>query len=121
MAAGKRDWAIVFYHKKINTVYMDLGQQILILGRLVLGALAAFFAIMLWSRTRDTAWMLIVIGIIAAYAEIAYSILEIFGISSGAIISIGSKSLLSIILPCLPMVFFISALAVMVVKKYRQG
>ena len=99
---------------------MDLGQLIYILSRLVLGALASFFAIMLWSKTRDVAWMLMVIGTIAAYVETVYSILNLFGINSGGILTIGSMSLMSILLPCLPTVFFIATLLVMVVRKYRR-
>ena len=100
---------------------MDLGQQIFIMSRLILGALAAFLAIMLWSRTRDTPWMLIVIGAIAAYGEVVYSILKHFGILGleGGL-SIGSMPIMSIFLSCLPLIFFCSALAVMVFRKYRR-
>jgi len=100
---------------------MDSGQLIYILCRLSLGAVAAFFAIMLWSKTRDVAWMLMVIGTIAAYVETVYAILNLFGISGSDIFVIGSIPLISIILPCLPTVFFISALAVMVARKFRSA
>lgn len=99
---------------------MDKGQLIYILGRLSLGALASFFAIMLWSKTRDIAWMLMVIGTIAAYVETVYSILVLLGISGYDTLSIGSMPIMSIVLPCLPTVFFIAALLVMVVRKYRR-
>jgi len=99
---------------------MDSGQVIYIICRLGLGALASFFAIMLWSRTRDVAWMLMVIGTIAVYVETVYAILNLFGITGENILMIGSVPLVSIILPCLPMVFFIAAFAVMVVRKYRR-
>ena len=97
---------------------MDSGQLIYIMSRLILGALAAFLAIMLWSRTRDAAWMLMVIGAIAAYAEIVYSILRLLGVIGGIVV--GSIPLMSILLSCLPLVFFIAALAVMVFRKYRR-
>jgi hypothetical protein len=99
---------------------MDSGQVTYIISRLALGALASFFAIMLWSKTRDIAWMLMVVGTIAAYVETVYSILERFGITGGTVLSIGSVPLVSIVLPCLPTVFFIAAFAVMVVRKYRH-
>ena len=98
---------------------MDTGQLIYIISRLSLGALAAFFAILLWSKTRDVAWMLMVIGAIASYVDIVYSILELFGITGENLLSIGSMPLVSIVLPSLPTVFFISAFAVMVARKYR--
>ena len=99
---------------------MDSGQLIYILSRLILGAVATFLAIMLWSKTRDVAWMLMVIGTIAAYAETVYAILNLFGISGGNVITVGSIPLVSIILPSLPIVFYIAAFAVMVSRKYRR-
>ena len=99
---------------------MDSGQVVYILSRLSLGALASFLAIMLWSKTRDVAWMLIVIGTIAAYVETVYSILNLFGVSGGRFFTIGSVPLMSILLPCLPVIFFIAAFAVMVIRKYRR-
>jgi len=100
---------------------MDVGQAIYVLSRLGLGALASFFAIMLWARTRDIAWMLMVIGIIAAYVGTIHAILGIFGIGGETILAIGSMPLVSIILPNVPMLFFIAAFAVMVFRKYRTG
>jgi hypothetical protein len=99
---------------------MDAGQILYISSRLVLGALASFFAIMLWSKTRDVAWMLMVIGTIAAYIETVYSILELFGISGGGRFVIGSVPVVSIVLPCLWTSFFIAAFVVMVFRKYRR-
>jgi len=99
---------------------MDSGQIVYILSRLSLGAVASFLAIMLWSKTRDVAWMLMVIGTIAAYVETVYSILNLFGISGKVIFTIGSVPILSILLPCLPTIFFVAAFVVMVFRKYRR-
>jgi hypothetical protein len=99
---------------------MDAGQVVFISTRLILGALASFFAIMLWSKTRDAAWMLMVIGTIVAYIEIVYSILDIFGISGGNTLYIGSVPLAAILLPSLRMLFFIAAFLVMVIRRYRN-
>jgi hypothetical protein len=99
---------------------MDSGQILFIASRLICGALASFFAIMLWSKTRDVAWMLMVIGTIFAYVEIVYTILELFGITKGDIFAIGSVPVIAIILPILRMGFFIAAFMVMVIRKYRR-
>jgi hypothetical protein len=99
---------------------MDAGEFIYISSRLLLGALAAFFAIMLWSKTRDMAWMLMVIGTLAAYVETVYAILEMFGITESSKLSIGSVPVVSILLPNLPTIFFLSAFLVMVTRKYRK-
>ena len=99
---------------------MDTGQVVYILCRLVLGALASFLAIMLWSRTRDTAWIFAIIGTIIAYVQTVYSVLNLLGIGGGNILSGDSVFFISILLTCLPTVFFIGAFAVMVVRKYRH-
>ena len=98
---------------------MDTGEIVFIVSRLTTGALAAFFAIMLWSKTRDIAWMLMVIGTIAAYVETVYSIMGLFGIT-GTQLSIGSVPLAVILLPNLRTGFFIAAFVVMVVRKLRR-
>jgi hypothetical protein len=110
---------LAFLRKIENTVNMDSGQLVYILSRLILGGVASFLGIMLWSRTRDIAWMLIVMGIISAYGETIYTIVNLFGIDGGNLISIGTIPLLSILLPCFPLLFFVAGLAVMVVRKYR--
>jgi hypothetical protein len=99
---------------------MDSGEIIYISSRLLLGALSAFFAIMLWSKIRDAAWMLMVIGSIAAYVETVYSILDMFGIIGTERITLGSVPLMAILLPNLPTIFFISAFLIMVIRKYRK-
>jgi hypothetical protein len=100
---------------------MDTGQVVYIASRLILGALASFFAIMVWSKIRDVAWMLMVIGTIAVYVETVYSILNLMGITGDNIVVIGSVPLVSIILPCLPTIFFMAAFIVMAVRKFRRS
>ena len=99
---------------------MEVGQLIYILSRLVLGGIASFFAIMLWTRTRDTAWMLVIMGIIAAYGETIFVIVNLFGAYSMVALYIGTVPLASILLSSFPMMFFIAAFAVMVARKYRR-
>jgi hypothetical protein len=99
---------------------MDAGEIIYISSQLAAGALASFFAIMLWSKIRDVAWMLIVIGAIAAYVNTVYSILEFFGIVGDAVLSIGSVPFASIVLPVLPPIFFSIAFIVMIIRKTRK-
>jgi membrane-bound ClpP family serine protease len=100
---------------------MDSGQTAYIICRLVFGAAAAFLAIMLWSKTRDAAWMLIIMGAIFAYIEIIYSVLGLFGIDGSNLFLIGSVPLISFVLPLLRMIFFIAAFIVMIVRHSRQN
>jgi hypothetical protein len=74
---------------------------------------------MLWSKTRDLAWMLMVGGTIAAYGETLYAILNLFGIGL-ALPAIGSVPLAAILAPNVPTVFFILAFLVMVVRSYGR-
>jgi hypothetical protein len=98
-----------------DTNRMDTGEMIVVLSRLIMGALAAFFAIMLWSRTRDIAWMLMVGGTIAAYGEVLFGVLGLFGMSPAVP---GSLPLVTLIVPNIPVMFFISAFLVMVIRSY---
>jgi len=99
---------------------MDAGQAILISSQLILGAVAAFLAILLWPRIRDAAWILIIFGIIIAYIETVYSILNIFGISGDEFIVFGTIPLIPFILPVIRMLFFIIAFGLMVYKHSRH-
>ena len=99
---------------------MDTGQFVFVYSRLILGAVATFLAIMLWSKTRDAAWMLMVIGVVVAYIEIVFSVLEIKGLTAGNTLYIGSVSLVVILLPALRMFFLIAAFLVMVIRRYRH-
>jgi membrane protein implicated in regulation of membrane protease activity len=95
---------------------MDTGEIILVFCRLFLGAAAAFFAILLWSRTRDIAWMLMAGGVIVAYGESLYGVLDVFGIS--ALPSAVESFPLAAVLSSIPVLFFIAALLVMVLRPY---
>ncbi|MDR1637280.1 MAG: hypothetical protein LBR93_08065 [Treponema sp.] len=99
---------------------MDTGELIYLSSRLFLGALASFFAIMVWSKTRDAVWMLMVMGTLAAYIENVYVILDLFGISWEKTPLTGSAPLSLILLPGLANVFFIAAFLVMVIRKRRK-
>jgi hypothetical protein len=72
---------------------MDL-TEIGVLVRLCVGAIATFCAILLWARTRDLAWILVVTGVLLAYAGFIYDALtwlgllpweeeKVFGLSAG--------------------------------------
>ena len=99
---------------------MDPGQTIYIFSQLILGAIAAFLAILLWPRIRDAAWMLIIFGSIVAYIETVYSILKTFGISADDFLVVASVPVISFVLPTLRTLFFIVAFAIMVFRLSRQ-
>ncbi|MDR2444836.1 MAG: hypothetical protein LBD44_02710 [Spirochaetaceae bacterium] len=96
---------------------MDTGSLVLIVSRLLFSAVAAVFAIVTWSKTREAAWMLLVLSAISSYAETVYSILEMFGITKDFFPVIGSVPVATIIVSCLPSIFFIAAFWVFLAKR----
>jgi hypothetical protein len=88
---------------------MGLADFLLILSRLFIGAVGTFFAILLWSQTRDVAWVLVIIGTLVSYAEIVLTTLERFGIISPELFDVSGLPIFKLILTNLPMLLFIFA------------
>jgi hypothetical protein len=96
---------------------MSAGDTTLLASRLLVAAVAAFLAILLWSRTRDLAWMLVVIGVVASYAEILFDLLSRLGIVDESRYSLLGLPLGRILLSNLPFLFLCAALVVMIRRK----
>jgi hypothetical protein len=96
---------------------MNSGDTILLVSRLATAAAAAFLAILLWSRTRDLAWMLVVIGVIASYADILFDLLGRLGLIDEARYSFLGIPIGRILLVNLPYFFLCAALIVMIARK----
>jgi hypothetical protein len=96
---------------------MDTGSLVLIVSRLLFSAAAAVCAVIIWSKTRDAAWMLIVLGAVSSYVNTVYSILEMFGVTENFFPMIGSVPLATIVISCLPSIFFIAAFCVFLSKR----
>ncbi len=88
-----------------------------LVARLVVVAVTAFLAILLWSRTRDLAWMLIVIGIIASYAGLLFDLLVSYGLLDKEGFSPLGIPLGEILFSNLPYLFFSAAFIVMILRK----
>ncbi len=87
------------------------------LSRFVLGALATFLAIIVWSKTRDTAWMLIVVGTVAHYGEVVFSALETLGVVRLDAVRVAGIAVFPLVLTNLPILFFILAFLVIVGRR----
>ncbi len=96
---------------------MPSSDLVLLVSRLVFAAIASFLAIVLWSRTRDSAWMLMVVGTIAAYADIIYSLLALFGAINPESLSLGGVHLGALVFSNLPYLFYSIAFIIMIVRK----
>jgi hypothetical protein len=84
---------------------------------IVTGAIATFLAIMLWPRTRDLAWMLIIIGTIVHYGAIVFQALEVFGVARIHVNDETAGALIRAALLNLPLVFYSLGFVVMIRRK----
>ncbi len=99
---------------------MGVDQIITMGSRFVIGAVATFLAILVWSRTRDTAWMLIVVGTVAHYGDVVLSALETLGMVRLDQVTIRGVAVFPLILTNVPMLFFSIAFLVIVVRRRMQ-
>jgi len=84
---------------------MPTADLILVVVKLSVGAIATFLAILLWANTRDTAWMLMIIGVVIEYAKVMYTTFETFGILPVAP-SLFGIPFAQVVVDNLPMVLF---------------
>lgn len=86
--------------------------------RLVLGAIAAFFAIISWTRARSLQWVFVIIGILASYAGTLYRALKLFGFFSGPELLINATPLGILISDNLSMLCFTIA-CILYIRAHR--
>jgi hypothetical protein len=84
--------------------------------KLVLGGIAAFFAILLWSKTRDAAWMSLVAGVVTNYAALVYSLLVDFGIVLEGSVKVAGIPLITLCFTVIPYIFFILAFILFLIR-----
>lgn len=89
---------------------------ILYIVKLVLGGVAAFLAIVLWSKTRDPAWMSLVAGAITGYAGIMFNMMLDLGIVTAGTPIIFGIPLSILLFTAVPSLFFILAFILMIVR-----
>lgn len=87
--------------------------------KLVLGGFTVFFAIVLWSKTRDMAWMALVGGVITSYAGIVFDLLCFLGIVQSLDYMLFGIPILTLVIVVVPSLFFILGFIVMI-KRLRH-
>jgi hypothetical protein len=85
---------------------------------LFFGAFSVIFAIVLWSGTREAAWLFVILGVASRYAETIHTILKRFGVVED-IALIDAVPVVDILFATLPPAFFICAFLLMILKKTR--
>lgn len=81
---------------------------------LVLSGVVTFTAIMLWSLTREPAWMLVIIGLVIRFGDVAFQTLHRFGIITVIDVRIGGVSLFWLLLRAAPLLFIIAGIITMI-------
>lgn len=79
-----------------------------------LSGVAAFVAIMLWSLTREPAWMLVIIGMVIRFGDVAFQMLDRFGIIAVIELRAFGVPLFWMALRAIPLLFIIAGLIMMV-------
>lgn len=74
--------------------------------KLITGFLAALISVLLWSKTRDGAWLTMVIGVVFLYLETLLEVLDAFGFVMYKDIRYGEIEILPLLFETLPFVFF---------------
>ncbi|MDY7028707.1 MAG: hypothetical protein SVR04_10460 [Spirochaetota bacterium] len=95
---------------------MGTAELVGIIVRLAAGAITTFLAILLWAKTRDTAWMLIIMGVIFEYGEIIYSTLTLFGVVPANVYIIPEVLKVDVVMLNLPLGLFAAGFIVMLFR-----
>jgi hypothetical protein len=88
--------------------------EITIMIKLFVGALSTFFAILLWSKTRDMAWILVIAGVLIDYANIVVQTLAGFGILNMESLAVYGIPMLDMFLGSAPKLLFITGFIIMI-------
>lgn len=92
---------------------MAQSELILYLLKILLGGLVAFLAVLLWSKTRDSAWMSLVAGAVISYVGVVYNLLLDFGVVFSLDLLLFGIPVTSLLFTVMPLLFFILAFILM--------
>lgn len=98
---------------------MQTAELVDMLVRLVVGAVAGFFAILLWAKTRDSAWMLMIAGTIAYYGFVVYETLKVFGVVASDVYILPGVLAASVVLENFPPLLFTVGFVLMLIRTGR--
>ena len=96
---------------------MNQPEMILYVLKLVFGGTTAFLAVVLWSKTKDAAWMAIVAGTVTTYAGLVYNMLIDLYVILPCDAALFGISFTTLIFTVIPYIFFITAFILMLRRK----
>lgn len=85
--------------------------------QLVTGGIVAFLAILTMSKTRDAAWMSMIIGFIFTYAATVVELLTKLGVLAPTSVLVFEIPLSSLLCALIPSIFFIIAFIIKLCKR----
>ena len=94
-------------------------EAIPVIVRMVCSFLAAFPAIAIWSRTRDAAWMLVVLGSIFFFIDALYATLVLIGLAAYRLPFLQEYPLLKSLLSGIPYILLASGFLVFLIRNRR--
>ena len=93
---------------------MTLAETVVFIVKLVVGGAAAFCAVLLWARTKDSAWMSVVA--VVKYAGTVYSMMIELGILFPKEIIVFGIPVSTLVFTAVPDLFFIAAFIIMLYR-----
>ncbi|MBB6481145.1 hypothetical protein [Spirochaeta isovalerica] len=79
---------------------------ILLLVKLLAGFAATVTAVLLWSRTREASWLLVVVGTVFLYGEVIAETLQVFGLTDLQKFTFFGIPVIEALFALLPFLFF---------------
>lgn len=74
--------------------------------KLIIGFIAALISVLLWSKTRDSAWLFMVIGVVFLYVKSLLEVLDAFGFIFYKSILVAGIEIIPLLFDTLPFIFF---------------
>ena len=93
------------------------GYTILLFIKLILGAAAAFIAVMAWRKTREPYMIMFILGILASYVTVLHQLLRYFGFVSEKDIILDGIAISIFISENIPIILFIASLCLFLKSK----
>lgn len=87
---------------------------------LIVGFMSALTALLIWSKTRDAAWLLMVLGVVFLYLKSLIKVLDEFGFVVYNTVLLGSIDIVTLLLNILPFIFFFFGLTVFLYRIRRH-
>lgn len=94
--------------------------MVLLLLKIISGFAATLTAVLLWSKTRESAWLFIVMGTVFLYSEIIFSGLDLLGLSNFYLLTVYGISVIKLIFAFFPFLFFTAGFILFLMSRRRR-